>query len=155
MPIVHAGGNYLPGIYYARVFFEAGDERGCPWYAPLQEEDHLAAYRPFLHPSKEAAIEAFGKTQHRPIRVNPEHLSEPIAPMTSHEKPLGDQYSYICSCQVDPDGEVDCLKRVALLDHHGIVTLLDFDEDFLISWPRSYIFETYKLADPHAPKLAM
>ena len=59
--------------------------------------------------------------------------------MTSHEKPLGDQYSYICSCQVDPDGEVDCLKRVALLDHHGIVTLLDFDEDFLISWPRSYI----------------
>jgi hypothetical protein len=79
VPIVHAGGNYLPGIYYVRVFFEAGDERGCPWYAPLQEEDHLAAYRPFLHPSKEAAIDSVRRNKGQ------SGLTQSTCPSRSHQ----------------------------------------------------------------------
>ncbi|MGY3617749.1 hypothetical protein [Bradyrhizobium sp. USDA 10063] len=155
VPIVHVG-DYLPGIFYVRVFFEAGDERGCPWYAPLPEEDHLAAYKTFLHLSKQAAIDAFAETQHRPIQVSSERWFQPFAPLPQHEEPLEDGNDYICSCRVNENGEVDCLSRVAHLDRYrGVVRLLSFDEDFLIQWPRSYIFETHKLIDPYAPKLAM
>jgi hypothetical protein len=155
VPIVHVG-DYLPGIYYVRVFFEAGDERGCPWYAPLQEEDHLAAYRPFLHSSRDEAIAAFAKEQPRPTKIRSKRWFEPFAPLPPHEVPLEDGQEYICSCRIDENGDVDCLTRVTHLDRYrGVVRLLSFDEDFLISWPRSYIFETHKLVDPCVPKLAM
>jgi hypothetical protein len=74
-------------------------------------------------------------------RVGVEHpsCSEPVDPLPPHDEPLDEGYEYICRCMVNEEGEVDCLSRVALLDlERGVVTPLNFDEDFLISSPRNY-----------------
>jgi hypothetical protein len=59
-------------------------------------------------------------------------------------------------CRIDEDGEVDCVRRVAHLDvEDGILTLMNLDEDFLISWPRHYIFEAHQMIDPRTSRLAI
>lgn len=153
MPVAYVG-DYLPGVFYVRVSFEAGDERGCPYYAPLPEADHLSAYANFLHPTKDAAIEAFMEEQ-RPARIERSWWFDPSDRLPPHEEPLSEG-QYICGCRINEAGEVDCLKRVAYLNiSRGTVRLLEFDEDFLISWGRDYIFKTANVIDPCAPAPAM
>jgi hypothetical protein len=144
---------YLPGDYYVRVSFEGGgDQRGRPFYKPLSEQDHLKAYKPFLHASQEEAIEAFTREEGDHVEVDsgaqPGPLDEP--------PPLGEGHEYICLCRVQEDGEVDCVRRVAHLDlEDGIVTMLHWDEDFLISWPRDYVFEAHHMVDSCTPRASM
>jgi hypothetical protein len=143
---------HLPGTYYVRVSFDGGDERGRPFYEPLSKQGHLDAYSPFLHTSKEEAIGAFsGEESGRLIHVD--HVDPWSAPGPLDEPPpLGEGYEYICLCRVQEDGEVDCVRRVAQLDtENGTVTLMNWDEDFLISWPRDYIFASHGVFDSHTP----
>jgi hypothetical protein len=135
-------------IYYVRVSFEVGDGRGCPRPAPAPEEDHLAAYKPFLHPTKEAALEALFQARRAKTEVRSETLYSPPAWMPEYEGPLQPYQEYICACSIDENGELDLVRRVYFIDlEEGFVTPLSFDEDFLISLPRDYIFETWKTVD--------
>ena len=153
MPIVHIG-DYLPGVFYVRVTFKDGDSRPC--CPPLPEQDHLLAYGPFLHPTKDAAIKAFIDEQGSYVKIARKWWFDPSDLLPPDEQPLNEGHQYICLCRVNEDGEVDCLKRVAYLNlYRGIVRLLDFDEDFLISWSRDDIFKTYEVIDPCAPAPAM
>jgi hypothetical protein len=157
VPIVDRGEPmfppYLPGNYYVRVSFEGGgDQRGFPFYKPLPEQDHLKAYRHFLHASKEEAIEAFILELGNHVKIDP---GVPPGPL-DEPPPLGEGNEYICKCRVQEDGEVDCVRRVAHLDvDDGIVTLMNWDEDFLISWTRHYVFETHDIVDPCTLKASM
>ena len=69
-------------IYFVRVSFEIGDERGAPRPAP--EADHLAAYKPFLYPSKEAALEALVQERGKKVKALSKTLFViPETPLTS------------------------------------------------------------------------
>ena len=135
-------------IHYVRVSFEVGDERGCPRPAPAAEEDHLEAYKPFLHPTKEAALAALLQVRKNKIEVETETLYSPPGWMPEYDGPLQPRQEYICACSIDEDGELDLVRRVYFIDlDEGFITPLSFDEDFLISLPRDYIFETWKTVD--------
>jgi len=139
-------------IHYVRVSFEAGDERGCPRPAPAPEEDHLEAYKPFLHPTKEAALAALLQARKNKIEVETETLYSPPGWMPEYEGPLQPGQEYICACSIDENGELDLVRRVYFIDlDEGFITPLSFDEDFLISLPRDYIFKTWEMADVISP----
>lgn len=147
---------YLEGTFYVRVSFEIGDERGCPRPGPAPEEDHLAAYKPFLYPTKEAALEALLQARRAKTEVGPETLYQPSGEVPQYDGPLEPGKEYICACMIDEDGEIDLLRRVYYIDLlDGSVLPLSFDEDFLISWPREYVFKTWETTDPRMPAPSM
>lgn len=140
-------------IYYVRVSFEVDDERGCPRPAPAPEMDHLEAYKPFLHPTKEAALASLLQVRKAKIEVETETLYSPPGWMPEYEGPLQCGQEYICACSIDDEnGELDLVRRVYFIDlHEGFITPLSFDEDFLISLPRDYIFKMWEMADVRPP----
>ena len=79
---------YLEGRFYVRVSFEMGDERGCPRPGPAPEADHLAAYKPFLYSTKEAALEALLEARGAKTVVAPETLYEPSGDVPEYDGPL-------------------------------------------------------------------
>ena len=93
-------------------------------HPPLPEEDHAAAYRAFLHPTKEDAIKSFDSEVGRRARVDP-----------PGRQPRGRDFEWICAAYVQEDGSIECIKRVARLDFtHSYVKTINLDEDFLIYW---------------------
>ena len=60
------------------------------------------------------------------------------------KEPL-DYGEYICMCRIDHDlNELDLVRRLYFIHEvDQYVVPLSFDEDFLISWDREYIFDTW------------
>ena len=106
-PVTNIGGNVVPivtpshpslssGNILRSLSFEAGDERGCPHYTPLEEEDHLLAYRLSL-PLENLAIKAFIKEQRN-------HVSNPSvgSNRSSHCRCFGAWYPSLSSTLAEP-----------------------------------------------------
>jgi len=142
-------------IYFVRVSFKIGDERGGPLPGPAQEVDDLAAYKPFLYPTRQAALESYLVTKNKPAKIR-DKIHEPIDRMDLYDGPLDSGKEYICACTIDDNGDVDLGRRVYFIGpRYNVVIPLSFDEDFLITWPRDYIFEIWNIEDPKMPAPSM
>lgn len=141
-------------IYYVRIAFDRGDGRGYPLPAPAQEVEDIDCYRPFLHETVEAALKhTLRVTGSEDFNVL-DRIYDPFDVVPPHEEPLDAGNEYICSCMIDDNGELDLGRRLYFIDRfEGEIRPLSFDEDFLITMEREYIFATWEMEDSYAPAM--
>lgn len=143
-------------IYYVRIAFDGGDGRGRPLPGPAQEVDDFDCYKPFLHLTPQDALKsAIDWSCVGGFSVQDRLFTTLTGIVPPHEEPLRNPYDeYICSCSIDDNGELDMGRRLYFISRDDReIHPLSFDEDFLITMEREYIFSVWDMEDPHAPAM--
>lgn len=123
----------------------SGFDNGTPRPAnpPGQAEDHLEAYERFIFATKEDAVKDWLDEINHFCGASPSHVRDFV-----HEHWPDD--NYVCICYVAEDGTIDCTKRVVRLSGPEKPERMNLDEDFLITFERADVFQSYLLEDDFA-----